>query len=175
MTTSKRSDPGRRPDLGVERTHEGSARGKGLRVAVVVSRFHEEVTGLLARGACAELAERGVDRASTRVVWVPGAFELPLVAHRLAASGEHDAVVCLGAVVRGETGHYEHVAGQAAAGLQRAALDTGVPVVFGVLTTEDMEQALARAGGEHGNKGSEAAAAAVEMADLLSQLPKPAP
>jgi 6,7-dimethyl-8-ribityllumazine synthase len=103
---------------------------------------------------------------------VPGAFELPVVASRLAESGEVDAVICLGAVIRGATGHYEHVAGQCAAGIARVALDTGVPVVFGVLTTETIEQALERAGTKAGNKGYESAETALEMVDLLRQLPK---
>jgi 6,7-dimethyl-8-ribityllumazine synthase len=106
-------------------------------------------------------------------VWVPGAYEIPLVAKRLAASGELDAVVCLGAVIRGGTPHFDFVAGQCAAGVTRAALDTGVPVVFGVLTTDDVAQAMDRAGGPEGNKGYEAAVTAIEMVDLLRQLPKP--
>jgi 6,7-dimethyl-8-ribityllumazine synthase len=106
------------------------------------------------------------------LVWVPGAFELPLVARRLAASRQYDAVVCLGAVVRGETPHFEHVAGQAAEGISRAALETGIPVIFGVLTADTIEQALDRAGGSHGNKGWDAARAAVEMASLMGVLPK---
>jgi len=108
------------------------------------------------------------------VAWVPGAFELPLVAARLAASGEVDAVVCLGAVIRGATAHFDFVAGQCAAGVMRAQLDTGIPVIFGVLTTDTVDQALDRAGGKSGNKGFDSAAAAIEMADLLRQLPKPA-
>ncbi|MGH9282474.1 MAG: 6,7-dimethyl-8-ribityllumazine synthase, partial [Acidimicrobiales bacterium] len=100
---------------------------------------------------------------------------LPMAASRLGASGEYDAVVCLGAVIRGATAHFDHVAGQCAAGIQRAQLDTGVPVIFGVLTTDTLEQALDRAGGKAGNKGFDAAAAAIEMADLLRQLPKPSP
>lgn len=155
-------------------TYEGSRAGTGLRVAVVVSRFNELVTGLLLEGALDGLAELGVDEASVTVAHVPGAFELPLAAQRLATSGDNDAVVCLGAVIRGETDHHVHVGGQAAAGCQRVQLDTGVPVVFGVLTTDTLEQALARAGADplHGNKGRDAALAAVEMADLLRQLPK---
>jgi 6,7-dimethyl-8-ribityllumazine synthase len=113
-----------------------------------------------------------VDEGSISIVWAPGAFELPLVAKRLASSGEFDAVICLGAVIRGATGHYEQVANQCAAGIQRAALDTGVPVVFGVLTTDTIEQAIERAGTKAGNKGYESAESAVEMADLLRQLPK---
>ena len=147
-----------------------------MRVAVVVSRFNEFVTDLLLEGALEKLAELGVDDGSVTVAYVPGAFELPLAAQRLAATGDHDAVVCLGAVIRGDTDHHIHVGGQAAAGCQRVQLDTGVPVGLGVLTTDTLEQALdgpARAGGRrHGNKGADAAVAAVEMADLLRQLPK---
>jgi 6,7-dimethyl-8-ribityllumazine synthase len=153
-------------------TYQGHLRGGGLRVAVAAGRFNDLVTDRLVTGALDGLARHGVDPGSVTLVWVPGAFELPLAAQRLAASGEHDAVVCLGAVIRGATGHYEHVAGQCAAGLQRVQLDTGVPVVFGVLTTDTLEQALDRAGGKLGNKGFEAAATAIEMADLLRQLPK---
>ncbi len=152
--------------------YEGQRRGTGLRIAVVVSRFNELVTGLLLEGSLDGLAELGVDEASITVAGVPGAFELPLVAQRLASSGEHDAVICLGAVIRGETDHHIHVGGQASAGCQRVQLDTGVPVILGVLTTDNLEQAVARAGGPHGNKGHDCAMAAVEMADLLRQLPK---
>jgi 6,7-dimethyl-8-ribityllumazine synthase len=106
------------------------------------------------------------------VAWAPGAFELPLVARELAASGEFDAVITLGAVIRGATGHYELVAGQCAAGIQRAQLDTGVPIIFGVLATETVDQAIERAGTKAGNKGFEAAQTAIEMVDLLRQLPK---
>ena len=156
-------------------TFEGLRRGDGLRVALVCSRFNDLVTDRLLAGARDGLRRHGVDEASVTVAWVPGAFELPLAALRLAASGECDAVVCLGAVIRGATAHFDHVAGQCASGIQRAQLDTGVPVVFGVLTTDTLEQALDRAGGKAGNKGFDAAAAAVEMVDLLRQLPKPAP
>ena len=153
-------------------TYDGHLRGDGLRIAIACGRFNDFITRRLLDGALDALARHGVDDASVTVAWAPGAFELPLVAQRLAASGEHDAVVCLGAVIRGATGHYEHVAGQCAAGLQRVQLDTGVPVVFGVLTTETVEQAVERAGTKLGNKGAESAVTAVEMADLLRQLPK---
>lgn len=156
-------------------TFEGRLRGDGLRVALVCSRFNDLVTDRLLAGARDGLRRHGVDDASVVVAWVPGAFELPLAASRLAASGEYDAVVCMGAVVRGATAHFDHVAGQCAAGIQRAQLDTGIPVVFGVLTTDTLEQALDRAGGKSGNKGFDAATAAIEMADLLRQLPKPSP
>ncbi len=150
--------------------YEGRLSGRGMRIAIVASRFNDEVTTLLVQGAWAGLESHGVDSISE--VWVPGAFELPLVADRLASSGEVDAVICLGAVIRGETDHYTHVATQCAAGLQRVQLDTGVPVVFGVLTTETLGQAMERAGGRHGNKGEEAAATAIEMVDVLGHLSK---
>ena len=158
--------------MGSMTTYEGRLRGDGLRVALACSRFNDLITERLRAGARDSLIRHGVDEASITEAWVPGAFELPLVASRLAASGEFDAVIALGAVIRGATGHYEHVAGQCAAGLQRAQLDTGVPVIFGVLTTDTLEQALERAGVKAGNKGSEAAMTAIEMVDLLRQLPK---
>jgi 6,7-dimethyl-8-ribityllumazine synthase len=154
-------------------TYDGHLRGEGLRVAVVAGRFNALVTDRLVEGALDALRRHGVDDGSVTLARVPGAFELPLVAARLAGSGTVDAVVCVGAVIRGATGHYEQVAGQCAAGIQRAQLDTGVPVVFGVLTTDTLEQALDRAGGKAGNKGADAAVSAIEMADLLRQLPKP--
>src|SRR3954469_10470474 len=154
-------------------TYEGNLRGDGLRVALVCARFNEFITERLLTGAKDGLIRHGVDEASITVAWAPGAFELPLVAQRLAAWGEYDAVICVGAVIRGATGHYEHVAGQCAAGVERVQLDTGVPVIFGVLTTETVEQAIERAGTKAGNKGFESAQTAIEMADLLRQLPKP--
>lgn len=153
-------------------SYNGMLRGDGLRVAIVCGRFNDLITERLLAGARDGLLRHGVDEASITEAWVPGAFELPLVAKRLASSGEYDAVICLGAVIRGATGHYEHVAGQCAAGIQQAQLDTGVPVIFGVLTTETIEQAIERAGTKAGNKGYEAAETAIEMADLLRQLPK---
>src|SRR3954454_11572794 len=149
---------------------------RGLRVATVVARFNQHVTSLLEDGAVETLGEHGIVGDDAPVFRVPGAFELPVVAKRLAESGEWDAVICLGAVIRGDTPHFEYVAGECAAGLARVALDTGVPVVFGVLTTDDLDQALARSGGPacNGtacNKGEESAATAVEMIDLLRQLP----
>jgi 6,7-dimethyl-8-ribityllumazine synthase len=156
-------------------SYEGRLRGDGMRVALVCSRFNELITERLLSGAKDGLERHGVDAASITVAWAPGAFELPLVARQLAFSGEFDAVICLGAVIRGATGHYEHVAGQCAAGIQRVQLDSGVPVIFGVLTTENIEQALERAGTKSGNKGFEAAGTAIEMVDLLRQLPKGGP
>ena len=153
-------------------SYNGRLRGNGVRVAVVTSRFNDLVTDRLLAGCLDGLDRLGVDPASVTRASVPGALELPLAAQRLAASGEHDAVICLGAVIRGATDHHIHVGGQCAAGLARVQLETGVPVVFGVLTTDSLEQALERAGGKSGNKGFDAAATAVEMVDLLSQLPK---
>jgi 6,7-dimethyl-8-ribityllumazine synthase len=140
-------------------------------VAVACSRFNGLVTERLLAGALDALRRCGVARSAVEVAWAPGSFELPLVALRLASSGRFDAVVCLGAVIRGETDHYEHVAAQCAAGVQRAQLDSGVPVLFGVLTTDTTDQALERAGAKHGNKGAEAALAALEMVSLLRLLP----
>lgn len=146
-----------------------------MRIAIACARFNDLITDRLLAGARDTLERHGVDPGSITEVWAPGAFELPLVAKTLAASGEVDAVICLGAVIRGATGHYDLVAGQCASGIQAAQLETGVPIIFGVLTTETIEQAIERAGTKLGNKGSEAAAAAIEMADLIRQLPKPAP
>jgi len=150
----------------------GTFDARGRRFAVVAARFNEMVVDRLVAGALDCFRAHGLTDGDLLVAWVPGAFELPLVARRLAESGRYDAVVCVGAVIRGETPHFEYVAGQAAAGIQRAALDTGVPILFGVLTTENVDQALDRAGGKHGNKGWDAAMAAMEMASVLDQLPK---
>ncbi|MDP8953638.1 MAG: 6,7-dimethyl-8-ribityllumazine synthase [Actinomycetota bacterium] len=153
-------------------TYVGHLRGEGIRVALACARFNDLVTERLLAGARDGLARHGVDEASITVVWAPGAVELPLVAQRLAAAGEVDAVIALGAVIRGATDHHSHVGGQCAAGLQRVALDTGIPVAFAVLTTDTLDQALERAGAKAGNKGYEAAETALEMVDLLRQLPK---
>ena len=153
-------------------TYEGRLDASGLRIAVLAARFNETITKSLLEGALSALRRHGLDDASITVAWVPGAFELPIAAKRLAASGEFDAVVCLGAVIRGATTHYDYVCSQAASGIARVALDTGVPVIFGVLTTENIEQAIERSGTKAGNKGFDSAVAAIEMADLLRQLPK---
>jgi 6,7-dimethyl-8-ribityllumazine synthase len=152
-------------------THEGSLQGAGLRIAVVCSRFNDFIVERLLAGATSTLVRHGVAEDDITVAWVPGSFEIPVAARQLAASGSFDAVVTLGAVIKGATAHFDHVAGQAAAGVQRAALDTGVPVIFGVLTTDTIEQSIERAGTKLGNKGSEAAVAAIEMATLLKELP----
>lgn len=152
------------------RTVEGDLRVGKLRIALVASRFNAEVVDRLVQGAVEALVAHGADPASLELVRVPGAFDLPPVARRMALSGRCDAIVALGAVIRGETPHFDFVAGECAAGLARVASETGVPVAFGVLTTEDEEQALARAGGREGNKGADAALAAVELASLLRKL-----
>lgn len=144
--------------------------GPGLRVGVVVARFNDFVTRPLLTGALETLERHGVADAAITVAWVPGAFELPVIAKAMAQSGRYDAVICLGAVIRGETDHYEMVAGQAAGGIAAVGLDTGVPAIFGVLTADNMDQAINRAGGKSGNIGSNAAAAAVETARLLQAL-----
>ena len=152
---------------------EGHLGGGGLRFAVVASRFNDAIVTRLVDGALDGLRRHGVDESRVDVAWVPGAFELPLVSQKLAVSGLYDAVIALGAVIRGATGHYDFVAGQCAAGVQRVQLDTGVPVVFGVLTTDTIEQAVERSGAKSGNRGFEAAATAIEMANLMASLPKP--
>jgi 6,7-dimethyl-8-ribityllumazine synthase len=154
------------------RTFRGDDQGRGRRFAIVAARFNEVITVKLLSGAVDCLSSHDVDGDDLDVAWVPGAFELPLAARALARAGGYDAVICLGAVIRGETPHFDLVAGQAAEGIRRAAEDTGVPVIFGVLTTDTLDQAVERAGGAHGNKGWDAAMAAIEMASLLDQLPK---
>jgi 6,7-dimethyl-8-ribityllumazine synthase len=157
------------------RRFEGVLDARHLSVWIVASRFNETISRRLLEGAVDCLRRHGAPEDDIAVVWVPGAFELPSAARRIATSGEADAIVCVGAVIRGETPHFDFVAGQAAAGIAGAAATTGVPVAFGVLTTETREQAEERAGGKLGNKGFEAALAAIEMANLLASLPKPAP
>ena len=149
---------------------KGDMNGQGLRVAVVVARFNEVVTRPLLTGALETLTRHGVRDDDISVAWVPGSFELPVVAKTLAKTGRYDSIVCLGAVIRGETGHYEMVAGQAASGTGAVSLETGVPTIFGVLTTEDMDQAINRAGGKSGNVGSTAAATAIETARLIQAI-----
>jgi len=151
-------------------TFEGKLNGKGMRFALVVGRFNELISSRLYEGAMDCLRRHDVEDGDIDVAWVPGAFEMPLVAQRLAAGG-YDAVICLGAVIRGGTPHFEYVAAEAAKGIAKVTLDTGVPVVFGVLTTDTIEQAIERAGTKAGNKGWAAATSALEMANLLRGLP----
>jgi 6,7-dimethyl-8-ribityllumazine synthase len=149
---------------------EGNLIGTALRVGIVASRFNDLIVEKLLQGAVSTLVSHGVDENDITVAWVPGAFELPLIAKKMAESNQYDAVITLGCVIRGATTHYDYVCNQAAGGIAQAGLETGKPVIFGVLTTETIEQAMERAGTKAGNKGSDAARAAIEMANLVKQL-----
>jgi len=155
------------------KTYGAGRSAAGLRFGIVVSRFNHPISSALLEACVAELEQRGASGDAIHVAWVPGAFEIPFAARALAASGRYDAVVTLGAVIRGGTPHFEYVCRAATDGVREAARDTGVPVLFGVLTTDDTEQALARAGGLEGNKGQEVALAAIEMARLCRSLRLP--
>ncbi|MBJ7282240.1 MAG: 6,7-dimethyl-8-ribityllumazine synthase [Acidimicrobiia bacterium] len=141
-----------------------------LRIAVVVSRFNDDITGALLDGALSTLREAGLPEEGLTLVSVPGAFELPVTANALASRGDCDAVICLGAVIRGDTPHFDYVAVEAAAGLMDASLYTGIPIIFGVLTVDTRSQAIDRVGGSEGHKGEEAAATAIEMANLIKRI-----
>ncbi|MFA0730911.1 MAG: hypothetical protein LKKZDAJK_002048 [Candidatus Fervidibacter sp.] len=149
---------------------EGQLTAQGLRFAIVVSRFNSLVTQRLLEGALDALRRHGADENAITVVYVPGSFEIPLVAKRLAQSGAFDAVICLGCILRGDTPHFEYVASEAAKGIAQVALETSVPTIFGVVTADTLEQALERAGAKAGNRGFEAAMTAMEMANLMRQL-----
>jgi 6,7-dimethyl-8-ribityllumazine synthase len=155
---------------GNHRTIEGGRSAKGIRVAIVAARFNHFVVDKLLAAALETLTAAGISAQDLDVVRVPGAFELPLAARKLASSRNYDAVIALGAVIRGGTPHFDYVAGECARGIADAARDTGLPVIFGVLTCDTLEQATERAGGQHGNKGADAALAAIEMAGLLQKL-----
>jgi len=152
------------------KTREGQLEASGLHFAIVVSKYNEFVTSRLLAGALDVLTKAGADEKAVEIARVPGAFEIPLVARRLARSGRFDAVICLGAVIRGETPHFEYISAEASRGIAQAAWEADLPVVFGVLTTENVEQALERAGAPERNKGAEAARTAIEMATLLRTL-----
>jgi 6,7-dimethyl-8-ribityllumazine synthase len=154
----------------VPRVFEGNLTAPAGSLAIVVARYNESITAKLLAGALATLAENGVRDEQIDVAWVPGAFEIPLVAHRLAHCGRYAAVICLGAVIRGETTHDQHINRAVSVGLGEAGIHSGVPVLFGVLTCDTLEQAIHRAGGNVGNKGSECALAALEMVNLLAKL-----
>lgn len=149
---------------------EGQVIAKDLKIGIVVGRFNEFIGSRLLDGAVSGLMRHGVEEEDITVAWVPGAFEIPLVAKKMAASADYDAVVTLGAVIRGATSHYDYVCNEVAKGVSAASLETGVPVLFGVLTTDNLEQAVERAGSKAGNKGYESATAAIEMANLLREL-----
>ena len=149
---------------------EGNLSAEGRSFGIVASRFNDFVVKALLEGAIEAIRRHGGEAGSVDVVWVPGSYEIPVVARELALSGRYDALICLGAVIRGATAHFDYVAGGAAGGISNVALETGVPVIFGVITTESIEQAIERAGTKMGNKGFEAAVSAMEMADLMAKL-----
>ena len=152
------------------KVYEGKLVSKGLKFGIIVARFNEFIGGKLLSGALDGLKRHGALEEEVEIAWVPGAFEIPLVAKRMAKSGKYDAVICLGAVIRGATSHYEFVSGEVTKGIASVTLETGVPVIFGVLTTENIEQAIERAGTKAGNKGYDAAVTAIEMANLLKEI-----
>lgn len=152
------------------RRFEGQLIGTGLRVGIVVARFNDFITSRLLEGALDGLRRHGVAEGDVDVAWVPGSFEIPIVAKKLAQSGRYSGVICLGAVIRGATPHFDYVAGEVSKGIAAVALQTGVPVIFGVLTTDTIEQAIERAGTKAGNKGYDAAVTVIEMANLLQAL-----
>jgi len=152
------------------KTFEGKLVARDYRFAIVVSRFNEFISGHLLSGALDCLKRHEAEEGNIEIIWVPGSFELPLGAKKAASSGRYDAVICLGAVIRGSTPHFEYVASEVAKGIANVGLETGTPVIFGVITSDTLEQAIERAGSKAGNKGWQAAASAIEMADLNSQL-----
>jgi 6,7-dimethyl-8-ribityllumazine synthase len=152
------------------KTYEGNLLAKGLKFGIVVGRFNEFIGSKLLNGAIDGLLRHGAQEADIEVAWVPGAFEIPIVAQSMAQSGRYDAVICLGAVIRGSTSHYDYVANEMSKGIAKVGLDAKMPVVFGVLTTDTIEQAIERAGTKAGNKGYDAAATAIELANLLRQI-----
>jgi len=152
------------------KTLEGKLQAEGLKVAIVVARFNEFITSKLLGGATDMLLRHGASTEDITIAWVPGAFEIPLAAQKLAASKKFDTIICLGAVIRGATSHYDYVCSEVSKGIAHVSLETGVPVAFGVLTTENIEQAVERAGTKAGNKGADAAVSAIEMVNLLKNI-----
>jgi 6,7-dimethyl-8-ribityllumazine synthase len=149
---------------------EGKIVAKGLKFGIVASRFNDFICGKLVEGAMDALKRSGADEKTITVVRVPGAFEIPLVAKKLAQSGDFDAIICLGAVIRGDTPHFEYISAEVSKGIATATLDTGIPIAFGVITSDTLEQAIERAGSKSGNKGWDAAISAIEMANLFKML-----
>ena len=152
------------------KVYEGSLVAKGLKFGIIIGRFNEFIGGKLLSGAIDGLKRHGVEEADIEIAWVPGAFEIPLIAKKLAASKKYDAVICLGAVIRGSTPHFDYVSSEVTKGIASVSLETGVPVIFGVLTTDTIEQAIERAGTKAGNKGFDASVTAIEMANLLREI-----
>lgn len=152
------------------KTFEGKYLPQSIRIGIVAARFNEFITSKLLEGALDGLRRHGVDEDAVDVAWVPGAFEIPLIASKMAGCGRYDAVICLGSVIRGSTTHYDYVCNEASKGIAQVSLKTGVPVMFGVLTTENIEQAIERAGTKAGNKGFDCAIGAIEMVNLIHAL-----
>lgn len=152
------------------KVYEGHLLGQGLKFGLIAGRFNEFITNKLLSGALDALNRHGVAEQDTEVAWVPGAFEIPLVASKMAASGKYDAVICLGAVIRGATPHFDYVASEVTKGVAKVGLDSGIPTIFGVITADTIEQAIERAGTKAGNKGWDAAVTAIEMANLLRNI-----
>lgn len=152
------------------KTNEGNLVAKDLKFSIIVGRFNEFISGKLLSGAIDGLLRHGAEENDIEITWVPGAFEIPLAAQKIANAKKADAIICLGAVIRGATPHFDYVSGEMSKGIAKVSLDTGLPVIFGVLTTESIEQAIERAGTKAGNKGYDAAVTAIEMANLLKVL-----
>jgi 6,7-dimethyl-8-ribityllumazine synthase len=152
------------------RTIEGKLDAAGLKFGIVVARFNEFISGKLLAGCLDGLHRHGAEEGNIDLVWSPGSFEIPLLAQKMATSGKYDAVICLGAVIRGSTPHFDYVAAEVSKGVAHVGLESGIPVIFGVLTTDNIEQAIERAGTKSGNKGFDAAMTAIEMANVLKQL-----
>lgn len=152
------------------KTLEGNVIGKDLKIGIVAARFNEFIVSKLIGGAEDALVRHGVDTDHIELAWVPGAFEIPMIARRMAKSGKYDAVLCLGAVIKGSTSHYDHVCAEVSKGIAQVGLETGVPTLFGVLTTDNIEQAIERAGTKAGNKGYDAACSAIEMVNLIKTM-----
>ena len=154
------------------KTFEGKLVSEDMKVGIIVARFNEFITSRLLGGALDTLTRQEVKEENIQVAWVPGAFEIPLIASKMAESGKYDAVICLGAVIRGSTSHYDYVCNEVSKGIASVSLKSGIPVMFGVLTTENIEQAIERAGSKAGNKGSECAQGAIEMVNLIREIQK---
>ena len=154
------------------KTFEGKLVSEDIKVGIIVARFNEFITSRLLGGALDTLTRHEVKEENIQVAWVPGAFEIPLIASKMAESGKYDAVICLGAVIRGSTSHYDYVCNEVSKGIASVSLKSGIPVMFGVLTTENIEQAIERAGSKAGNKGSECAQGAIEMVNLIREIQK---
>ena len=154
------------------KTFEGKLVSEDIKVGIIVARFNEFITSKLLSGALDTLTRHEINEENIQVAWVPGAFEIPLIASKMAESGKYDAVICLGAVIRGSTSHYDYVCNEVSKGIASVSLKSGIPVMFGVLTTENIEQSIERAGSKEGNKGSECAEGAIEMVNLIREIQK---